>query len=92
MTLLNKRAQSTGEYAILVTIVLGAVIAVQNAVRNRIAQKILDQATHYHDTAATIDASSHQNAYTSATMTNASSGTAGTQSAGNAATQAPTGQ
>jgi len=89
MKLLSRRAQSTGEYAILVTIVLGAVIAVQNAVRNRIAQKILDQATTYHNAVANISASSHQNAFTSATMANASSGTAGTQSAGNAATQAP---
>ena len=89
MKLLSQRAQSTGEYAILVTIVLGAVIAVQNAVRNRVAQKIMDQATAYHGTAADIQASSHQNAFTSAIMTNASSGTAGTQSSGTSATQTP---
>jgi hypothetical protein len=47
MTLLRKRGQSTGEYAVLFAVVLGAVIAMQNYIRNRIAGGIRDQADAY---------------------------------------------
>lgn len=43
----NTKAQSTGEYAILFAIVLGAAIAVQGYVRNRIAAGIQNQANLY---------------------------------------------
>ena len=89
MKLLSQRGQSTGEYAILVTIVLGAVIAIQSAVRNRVAQRILDQATAYNATAANLQTSSDQTSFTQATMTNANQGTAGTSSAGTSASQSP---
>ena len=47
MKLLRNRGQSTGEYAVLFALVLGAVIAMQNYVRNRIAGGIRDQADAY---------------------------------------------
>lgn len=47
MKLLSKRGQSTGEYAILFAIVLGAVLAMQNFVRNRIAGGIEAQTNAY---------------------------------------------
>jgi len=48
MKMLSKRGQSTGEYAILFAIVLGAVFAVQNYIRNRVAGSIKDSVTaHY---------------------------------------------
>ena len=47
MKLLRNRGQSTGEYAVLFALVLGAVIAMQNYVRNRIAGGIRDQADEY---------------------------------------------
>lgn len=53
---LNRRGQSTGEYAILFAVVLGAAVAVQNAVRNRIAFKILEEADDYVQAGADTDA------------------------------------
>lgn len=47
MQLLNRRAQSTGEYAILFAIVLGAVIGVQGYVRNKLAGKLKQEADNY---------------------------------------------
>lgn len=47
MRILRNRGQSTGEYAVLFALVLGAVIAMQNYVRNRIAGGIRDQADAY---------------------------------------------
>ena len=47
MTLLRRRGQSTGEYAILFAIVLGAVFAVQNYLRNRIAGTIKAETDDY---------------------------------------------
>ena len=44
MTLLTRRGQSTGEYAILFAIVLGGVIAMQNYVRDRISYNIKTKA------------------------------------------------
>ena len=44
MTILCRRGQSTGEYAVLFAIVLGAVMAMQNFVRDRIEGKIKEQA------------------------------------------------
>ncbi|MCH6550932.1 MAG: hypothetical protein IH804_02825 [Planctomycetes bacterium] len=49
MKLLQKRGQSIGEYAILLGIVLGAVFAVQNYIRNRIAGGVQATATYYFD-------------------------------------------
>lgn len=47
MKLLRNRGQSTGEYVVLSMLVLGAVIAMQNYVRNRIAGGIQAQADAY---------------------------------------------
>jgi len=82
MRRLCKRGQSTGEYAILFAIVLGAVIAVQNYVRNRIAGGL----KHYSDdylnvvgngtsiNTANLNRSSSSTSSSRATMTSASSG------------------
>ena len=48
MKLLRKFGQSTGEYALLFAIVLGAIFAVQNYVRNRIAGGIMEQSDVYN--------------------------------------------
>jgi len=50
MKWLSKRGQSTGEYAILFAIVLGAVFAVQNFVRHNIAGTLKDSADTYIST------------------------------------------
>jgi len=47
MKTLTKRGQSTGEYAILFAIVLGAVFAVQNFVRHNIAGNLKQHADQY---------------------------------------------
>lgn len=47
---LNKRAQTTAEYAILIALVVGAVIAMQVYVRRSIQSKI-KQAADFQDTA-----------------------------------------
>lgn len=75
MKLLSRRAQSTGEYAILFAIVLGAVIAIQNYVRNRIAQRIMTQANLYSPATTALATSSDQTSRSSATMTGATQGT-----------------
>lgn len=82
MTLLNRKGQSTGEYAVLFAVVLGAVIAMQSYVRNRIAGGIQSQADLYSTSVggtATpgITTVSSNNATTTATMTDANTGTVG---------------
>jgi len=47
MKLVSRRGQSTGEYAILFAIVLGAVIGMQNYIRNRIAGRLQLEADEY---------------------------------------------
>jgi len=47
MKILTRRGQSTGEYAILFAIVLGAIVAMQNYVRNRIAGSVRAGADNY---------------------------------------------
>ncbi len=47
MKLLKRHGQSTGEYAILFAIVLGAVFAMQNFIRNRIAGGLGSAADQY---------------------------------------------
>lgn len=78
MKLLNRRAQSTGEYAILFAIVLGAVIAMQNYVRNRIAGTLQGAADTYQNTTGggtvTMTRSSDSLSASQADMTSASSG------------------
>ena len=80
MKLLKKRAQSTGEYAILFAIVLGGVIAMQNYARNRIAGGIQKSADNYLTAItgaakATITQDSTSDSTQTATMTSAKAGT-----------------
>ncbi len=81
MKLLSKRGQSTGEYAVLFAIVLGAVIAMQNYVRNRIAAGLRGQADAYEaavgGTAAGITSASDNTSTQTATMTDALTGRLG---------------
>ena len=53
MMLLGKRGQSIGEYAVLLGIVLGAVVAVQAVIRNQIAKGIKGRADNYYTQATT---------------------------------------
>ena len=48
MMLLGKRGQQIGEYAVLLGIVLGAVVAVQAVIRNQIAKGIKGRADVYY--------------------------------------------
>lgn len=86
MTLLrrNKRAQSTGEYAILFAIVLGGVFAMQGYVRNRISAGIQNRADVYSKavgTVATVKAAATASTSSSATaMTKATVGVLGSKS------------
>ncbi len=82
MKLMTKRGQSIGEYAILFAIVLGAVIAMQNYVRNRISEKIKEQADAYSGTGVAIVSGSDSTSTTRATMTDAANGTVGGDSRG----------
>lgn len=75
MNLLNRRGQSTGEYAILFAIVLGAVIAMQNYVRNRIAGRLQIQADAYSTTTVDMTRQSDSLAASSAQMSSARTGT-----------------
>lgn len=47
MMLLKRRGQSTGEYAILFAIVLGAVIGMQGYIRNKIAGALMNEADEF---------------------------------------------
>ncbi len=91
MKLLRNRGQSTGEYAILFAIVLGAVIAMQNYVRNRIAGGIQSRANTYMTTVGgsqfDVQTSSDQVSSSSATMTTGTSGTVGSANTGVSVTQ-----
>ncbi len=72
----NKRGQSIGEYAILFAIVLGAVVAMQNYVRNRIAGEIKVTAdTYFKLGTETIDTTSGSTSTQTATMDTAKAGT-----------------
>ena len=80
MKLVSQRGQSTGEYAILFAIVLGAVLAMQNFVRNRIAGGLEAQTNAY---VATVGAGTGQlssggtsDSTSTMTMTSALAGTA----------------
>src|SRR3989338_3724813 len=48
MTFLNKRGQQIGEYAVLLGIVLGGVVAVQAVIRTQIAKGINARASEYY--------------------------------------------
>jgi len=80
MRRLNRRAQSTGEYAVLFAIVLGAVIAVQSYVRNRISTGLEFAANSYLTTVANgatvanINRSSSSTSTARSTMTTAGTG------------------
>ena len=77
MNRLNRRGQSTGEYAILFAIVLGAVIGVQNLVRNEIAGELKQRAENYSTApTVTITRSSDSLSASRTKMTDASSGSA----------------
>ena len=52
MKLVRRRGQSIGEYAILFAIVLGAVVAMQNYIRNRIAGAIKVETDAYFNSSA----------------------------------------
>lgn len=52
MRLISRRGQSTGEYAILFAIVLGAVVAMQNYIRNRLTGTLRAGADNYLTAAA----------------------------------------
>ena len=86
MKLLNRRAQSTGEYAILFAIVLGAVIAMQNYVRNRIAGGLQAQADAYETavsgTGLQVTRKALASSEATATMTEALTGVLGSGSLG----------
>lgn len=79
MRLLSRRAQSTGEYAILFAIVLGAVIAMQNYVRNRVAGALQGAADTYQTStgggAVAMTRESDSLSASSADMTTANQGT-----------------
>lgn len=82
MTLLNRKGQSTGEYAVLFAVVLGAVIAMQNYVRNRIAGGISAQADLYQTAVGGaanpgITSASNSNATSTTNMTDALTGSVG---------------
>jgi hypothetical protein len=47
MRLISRKGQSTGEYAILFAIVLGAVVAMQNYIRNRLTGTLQAGADNY---------------------------------------------
>lgn len=72
MKLLRNHGQSTGEYAVLFALVLGAVIAMQSYARERIAGGIRDQADAYQTALAssvyTPKTSSDQISATAANM------------------------
>ncbi len=93
MKLLNSRGQSTGEYAILFAIVLGAVIAMQNYVKNRIAAGIRGQADTYAaaagGVAAGITTTGNSDSNADATMTNAQQGRLNTDNTGHNVTNYP---
>lgn len=83
MTWCNRKGQSTGEYAILFAIVLGAIIAVQSAIRNRIAQRLITEANNQGwSSAATLTTSSASLQDQTAAMTGPSTGTVGSASKG----------
>lgn len=83
----TRRGQSIAEYAVLIGLVLGAVLAMQHYIRIRIAGGIKAQADNYVNTsggsaadfARTADSTSDQalamTSATSGTITNASVGT-----------------
>ena len=73
----GKRAQSTGEYAILFAIVLGAVIAIQGYVRNRIAGGIQNQANAYQTAVGGTLSGTFQSESQSATESKMASADAG---------------
>ena len=93
MRLLNRRAQSTGEYAILFAIVLGAVVAMQNFVRNRIAGGIQAQAGLYSTAVGgaglTLSRTSDSGTDQTAGMTSAIVGKLDTDSVGHTVTTNP---
>ena len=54
MRLISRKGQSTGEYAILFAIVLGAVVAMQNYIRNRLTGTLQAGADNYLTTVQAI--------------------------------------
>ena len=81
MTFLSRRGQSIGEHAILFAIVLGAVVAMQNYVRNRIASRIQQEADNWV-AGTTITQSSTGTSTSGMTMSSAGAGTITASSGG----------
>jgi len=86
MRLLKSRGQSTGEYAILFAIVLGAVIGMQNYIRNQIAGALKNEADEFRTAtgsgdAVTIDRTSDSLAASRTAMTDANTGSVRSDSA-----------
>ena len=82
----TKRGQSIAEYAVLIGLVLGAVLAMQHYIRIRIAGGIKNQADAYMTaaggSAVTIDRTVHSTSDQSMNMTTATTGTVGSTSSG----------
>ena len=87
MTLMTKRGQSIGEYAILFAIVLGAIIAMQNYVRNRIAQRIQTQADAYSAVGVAIVSGSDSTSTSRSAMNAADAGVLGGTTSGTSRVQ-----
>ena len=88
MKRMNRRGQSIGEYAILFAIVLGAVVAMQNFVRNRIAGQIAAEGNIYLSQAGNnvniykANQTSESSSSSNIAMTDADNGQVGSASRG----------
>lgn len=87
MKLIMKRGQSIGEYAILFAIVLGAVIAMQSYIRNRIANRLKTAADGYDAGTTSVATTSDSTSTTRASMSRADTGTVGGTTSGTSTTQ-----
>jgi len=87
MKLISKRGQSIGEYAILFGIVLGAVIAMQGYIRQRIAGTIQVEADNYGTTVYSPDVTSDSTSTTALQMQSARSGGVAIDSTSTSVTQ-----
>ena len=74
MKLISKRGQTIGEYAILFGIVLGAVIAMQGYIRQRIAGTIQQEADGYGTVTYSPDTTSLSTSTTALTMSDVRTG------------------
>ena len=87
MSRVSRRGQSIGEYAILFAIVLGAIVAMQGYIRNRIAGGLQSRADNYMTTlgattATQLTSTSNSTSRSRMNMQSVNQGTVGSGSEG----------